>query len=39
MYLVEINCTETCDANYSSVNCSKDKTFVNLLVNKGGLKE
>lgn len=39
VYLIEVNCTEACDAIDLPFKCSKDKMFVNLLVNKGVLKE
>lgn len=39
VYLIEIKCTETCNATELPVKCSKDKTFVNLVVSKGVLKE
>ena len=37
--LIDVKCTETCNATELPVKCSKDKMFVDLLVNKGVLKE
>lgn len=39
VYLIEVKCSETCNATELPVKCSRDKMFVNLLVNKGVLKE
>lgn len=39
VYLVEIKCAQICKATELPVKFSKDKMFVNLLVDRGILKE
>lgn len=39
VYLIEVKCAQTCNETALPVKFSKDKMFVNLLVDKGILKE
>lgn len=35
VYLIDVKCAQTCNATELPIKFSKDKMFVNLLVNKG----
>lgn len=39
IYLIEVKCAGTCNATELTVKFSKDKMFVNLLVDKDVLRE